>query len=105
MAWNQKPEFIVQLRWLSAAEGGRVTGPPSLSDASDSEYCGVWVEDSGRAWSFCVHTAGSPDMPDRYEAMRPFAGNGAPPMTVGEEFALTEGPKRVALGRILRVLD
>ena len=104
MTWSRKPEFIVELRWLSAAEGGRASGPPALSEAPDSEYGGVWVENSDRAWSFFLHPADPSELPDRYEAMRPFAEDGAPSMTVGQEFTLTEGAKRVAEGRIVRVL-
>ena len=104
MTWNRNPEFIVQLRWLTAAEGGRASGPPLLSDASDSEYRGVWVEDSERAWSFFVHPADPSESPDRYEAIRPFAEKGAPVITVGQKFALSEGPKRVAEGLVVRVL-
>ena len=94
----------MQLRWLGAEEGGRVSCPSHLSAASGSEYREVWVEDSEHAWSFFVHPADPPELPHLYEAVRPYAENGAPLMAVGQEFALTEGPKRVAEGRIVRVL-
>lgn len=101
MAWQREAEYLVQVRWLTIDQGGRSSGAPQLTQEPDSEYRSVWVAEDQQAWTFALHRTGEAEPADHYEAVVPFAENGAPTLATGDKIALFEGPRRVAEVQVL----
>lgn len=102
-----EPLAEIRIRWLSAQEGGRRSGPPSVATYASTCRFSLGTEFGGELWSPQVsvlleHVEGSTGL---YQLEFLVKAAGMSYLRAGALLEVMEGPKSVGVGEVVRLIE